>query len=98
VKLDDDVQLASLDVSAIGTYISPTSARYGTPVGTEVLTGKLAVTGLALDSTRRISIRWNFKPVTECIDALLKAVGGEISFDASNRVMYHDERQGWTNP
>lgn len=95
VTVDDEVHVLSLDVSAAGSYIvSGLSTDVEHLLELEVLTGTVAITGLTLEPVRRLSVRWNYKPITECLDELLKTAGGEIAFDTANKVMYHDSRQG----
>jgi len=90
VRLNGVVKETALDVSSDTTYtlsgLDPTESHV---LEVEVAAVKVGIKSLTVSTDNLISMRWDFITVFEALAAVRQAVGGELGFDAVNRVITH---------
>ena len=58
-------------------------------VEVEIVAGTVKVTGFTVTTDNLISMQWDYKSLFEAVASVVKAVGGELSFDAVAKTITH---------
>jgi hypothetical protein len=58
-------------------------------VEVEIVDGTVKVTGFTVTTDNLISMQWDYKSLFEAVASVVKAVGGELSFDAVAKTITH---------